>query len=201
VPLKVCLQIAWHLMPYQVEAPSWADTERYDIAATMPANTTDDQVLLMLQNLAIRRFQIQFHWDERSTPAYALTVGKAGPKLKHTEDESATPMFKPSRNGFEAKNHSVADLAGILMRWTDRPVVDLTGIAGSYDFHLEWTTGLGQAAGAVPEGAAIPAAKAVPDIGGDVLAALPSLGLKAVSRKLPVRYLVIDHAEKIPIEE
>ncbi len=201
VPLRVCLQIAYGLMPDRVEAPAWMDSERYDIAATMPADTPDDQVPVMLRNLPEEKFRLKFHWMEKEVPAYVLVVDIKGPAIPTTSDPDATPTFRPSPAGFVAKNHTVADLAGILMRWTDRPVVDETGIAGFYDFKLEWSPNGSSMSAPLPEGAALPAAMAAPaNAGSEVLASLGSLGLKAVPRKTSLRFLIVDSAVKEPIE-
>jgi uncharacterized protein (TIGR03435 family) len=172
------------------------DSERYDIAATMPPTTPDDQVLLMLQALLVERFQLKLHWEEKEMVVHALVAGKNGPKLKKTADETRIPDVRLGPFSIDARNKSMEDLAGILMRWTDRPVVDMTGLSGAYDFKLDWSADRSQPSGGIPEGMAMPVTE-------DPLAplrALASLGLKAEVRRVPLKFLVIDHAEKVPTE-
>ena len=74
---------------------------------------------------------------------------------------------------------------------TGRPVIDETGIAGKFDFRLEWT----------PDPSLDPAhaASQTPpsDAGISVFTALPpQLGLKLESTKGPVKVLVVDSAQK-----
>ena len=81
----------------------------------------------------------------------------------------------------------MAGLAYLLMRWTDRIVVDETGLTGLYDFKLNWTP-----AGREQDAAASSAA---------LFSALDEqLGLKLQAQKTLIEVLVIDHAEKMPVE-
>lgn len=201
LPLKVCLQIAYHLPPYRISAPAWTDTERYDIEATMPPTTTDDQVLLMFQHLLVERFRIKLHWQEKVTSAYVLVVDKKGPKFRRSEDQKRAQEIRMELNGFEARNTPMENLAGILTRFTDRPVVDSTGLTGVYDFTLRWAADREEMSAALASGKTVPAMQAMRgDDPGAPLRALLSLGLKAEPRKLPLKFLVIDEAQKIPIE-
>lgn len=94
------------------------------------------------------------------------------------------------RSGY-ARTHqisaSMSDLAGILSKQLEKPVIDATGLAGRYAFTLSWMT-------AVP---ATPAGEAGPDL----FAALrQQLGLQLEGSKAPVEILAIDHFEKEPSE-
>ena len=68
----------------------------------------------------------------------------------------------------------------------DRPVVDQTGLGGTFDFSLEWT----------PEPS--PGADVQADVSGPTLseALNEQLGLKLEPRTGPVDVLVIDHIEE-----
>jgi uncharacterized protein (TIGR03435 family) len=77
----------------------------------------------------------------------------------------------------------VEELSGQL----GRPVKDETGLKGQYDFALYWLSEYLLAA-------------AGPDSGPDLIAAVQELGLEMKEKKGPVELIVIDHAEKTPIE-
>ena len=69
----------------------------------------------------------------------------------------------------------------------DRPVLDRTGLTGTFDFSLEWSleSDLAESPGSRPE-----------DTGPTFLQALQEqLGLRLKSTKGPVDVLVIDHVE------
>src|SRR5580700_7392903 len=56
VTLKQLLTTAYDVKPYQVNAPGWLDTERYDIIAKVPEGATTAQVNVMWRNLLKERF-------------------------------------------------------------------------------------------------------------------------------------------------
>jgi uncharacterized protein (TIGR03435 family) len=88
--LKNILTVAYNVRPYQISGPSWLDSERFDIAATMPPDTTREQFQIMLQNLLIERFKVSLHREKKELPMYSLVVTKAG-KLKESTVSSPPP--------------------------------------------------------------------------------------------------------------
>ncbi len=100
----------------------------------------------------------------------------------------------------------MANVARGLELYTDRPIVDMTDLTGTYDFALEITAEDYQAMlirAAVTAGLTLPP-EAVRLLDG---ATLPSLfeavqkvGLKLDARKAPLDVLVIDEARKTPTE-
>jgi uncharacterized protein (TIGR03435 family) len=88
-------------------------------------------------------------------------------------------------------------LAGQLSGQLQGPVTDTTGLTGKYDISLYWTAGNGIRTS--PPGAE-PTALAS-DPGPTLTQALQDqLGLRVESRKGPVDFVVVDHAEKVPTE-
>src|SRR5262249_37900154 len=70
----------------------WLDSERFDVVAKIPENTPKDQIPLMMQALLAERFKLQVHHEKKDLPAYALLVGKNGPKMKESViEENAGP--------------------------------------------------------------------------------------------------------------
>jgi uncharacterized protein (TIGR03435 family) len=79
--------------------------------------------------------------------------------------------------------------------YTDRPVVDKTGLTGRWDIRLEFTREVGLAAPAYLNGEPAPSVAADPN-GPSLFTALrEQLGLKLVPAKAPIEVIVIDHAE------
>lgn len=76
---------------YELSGPSWLDTERFDIAATFPAETPRDRVQEMLRTLLNERFHLRTHVETRKLESYALVVAKGGPKLpvRNTSSDGA----------------------------------------------------------------------------------------------------------------
>jgi len=82
--LKSLIMLAYDVKNYQITGPQWLDTERFDVTATMPPDTTKEQYRIMLQNLLIERFKMTVHKESKELPMYSLSVNKGGPKLKET---------------------------------------------------------------------------------------------------------------------
>jgi bla regulator protein blaR1 len=189
------VQTAYNMASDRMTAADWMRSERYDVAAVMPPETTDDQVRVMLQSLLEERFRLKVHFENRPTEVYALRVGKNGVKLQASRDDTVPLVRHLTPNGFEAHNYDLEGLAGILSRWTDHPVLDMTGISGRFDFKLNWKD----------DSSVDPSPMLAHPLGQlamdttPALRSLASLGLRAERKKVPLKFLVVDHAEKIPI--
>src|ERR1700722_10609921 len=79
--LKNILMSAYDVKNFQIVGPAWLDTERFDITATMPPDTTKEQFRAMLQNLLADRFKMTVHRETKELPMYSLVVAKVGPKM------------------------------------------------------------------------------------------------------------------------
>lgn len=88
------IRTAYRVKPYQVTGPEWMTSERFDIMAKLPEGTAKDKFPEMLQTLLADRFKMAVHRETKDHQAYALVVGKNGPKLKEA-DPAVTPPPPP----------------------------------------------------------------------------------------------------------
>lgn len=101
--LKALLMRAWDVKNFQITGPAFLDTERFEIEATMPPDTTREQFRAMLQNLLAERFKMAIHRETKELPMYSLAVAKNGSKLKESAvsasggDAPPPPMPLPER--------------------------------------------------------------------------------------------------------
>jgi uncharacterized protein (TIGR03435 family) len=79
-------------------------------------------------------------------------------------------------------------LGGLIL---DSPVIDKTGVAGMFDFHLEFGYGIPNAKLRLP-----PAAPPDDPDGPTIFTAVEKLGLKLERTKGPGEFLIIDHVER-----
>jgi uncharacterized protein (TIGR03435 family) len=105
--LKALLMRAYDVKGYQITGPAWMESERYEIAAKIPAGAESRQVALMLQSLLTERFQLAAHRETKVFPIYEMVVGKDGPKFKQSlaADEATLlkqvlPKITQGRDGF-----------------------------------------------------------------------------------------------------
>lgn len=228
--LRDYIRWAYKVKDYQIIGPDWMGSARFDITAKLPAASTQDQIAQMMGALLTDRFAMKMHRESRELPVYALVVAKGGPKLKESEpgpepdpkaavnvvangnsggttvDMGHGASLGVGNNKIEGRKMNMAAFAEVLARFTDRPVIDATGLDKRYDLTLEFTPEDFRAMmirAAVAAGAALPpeALKALDSAPGDsTFSALESVGLKLEPRKAPIEVLVIDHMEKTPTD-
>lgn len=164
----------------------------YDIVAKAEGDgtPTGDEFRQMLQALLADRFKLKVHREMKEMPVYALVVGKNGPKLKPSDPDGET-MGRVSVNG---RNYVVTRpkatmedvVGGISNAFLDRPVLDKTGLTGTYDFKLTYT----------PDTRANRAGDPDPNDISIFTAVQEQLGLRLEPQKAEVEILVVDRVEK-----
>jgi uncharacterized protein (TIGR03435 family) len=206
---------------------------RFDILARMPEGATKDQVPEMLQALLTERFKLAIRREPREQQVYALVAGKDGPKLKETPAGFVvgggpfeggrgnrairtviqplppggwqTISFVDGRDLYESKKLSMSEFARFLGRYTDAPVVDLTGLSGFYELALEVPPTAANrprrpGALAAPDGSPRPLEEASDPSGVSIFTSIRKLGLRLEKRKMALDQLVVEHIEKTPVE-
>ena len=201
--------------------PSWADSARFDVIAKAPSDAAplpviDPEVLgPMMLALLKDRFKLSYHTEERELPAYTLVAAK--PKMKKADPAARTwcknsiqvpgaPPAPPGTQALICQNVTMIQFADVLRGRTpdlQSPILDSTGIEGSWDFTLTFNPVIGlQAAAARPleAGPGNPApAASVPTAGYSIFEALEKqLGLKLEKQKRAAQVIVIDHIEQTP---
>lgn len=190
---KVMLNAYW--IPddreYAVDGPDWLTAQHFDIDATFPAETREPQIREMMQALLADRFKLTLHKETRQLPMYALVVAKNGPKIHPVESGESRTSGRPGH--FEATKITMPKLADLIARQAGLPVTDATGLAGVFDFTLEWSPSADLRVTSA-DGAA-----AADTQGPSIFTALEEqLGLRLESRKGPVEILVVDRIVKTP---
>lgn len=201
--LKSLLFRAYAAKNYQISAPPWLWKDKYEIIAKLPEGAREDQVPAMLQRLLADRFGMVVHWETKPRGVYALAVGKSGVHLKESKETGSRMGVSFTTQGhMEFKRATLAGFAESLSNFLDRPVIDTTGLQGRFDIALnvsmEDLAGMKKllsAAGAPPDATAEAAENNAPL---SIFTAIQELGLKLESRTAPVRYVVVDHANKVP---
>jgi uncharacterized protein (TIGR03435 family) len=142
--------------------------------------------------------------EKPKAPATNVT-GSGGRGGVHLEYGHGS-FFTMADNKFIARKLAIANFVEVLARFEDKPVVDMTGLTGSYDFDLEFTQEDYMAMlirSAIAAGVTLPpeALRMLSGSSGDSLTnALERLGLKLENRKAPLEVLVVDRIEKAPTE-
>jgi uncharacterized protein (TIGR03435 family) len=219
-----------------VGAPKWLGTDRFDIVAKVSTDAMGNTVQgrprideedfrQMLRALLADRFKMQSHMEDRTITAYTLIA--ANPKLRKADPASRTRCIEgPGTDGKDPRianpvlnrlvscqNMTMAQIGEKLQNLASgyiyTPVLDATGMTGSFDFTLSFSSAdlaRGSGGGGGGGGSAAPAA------GGAASASDPNgavsffdavnrqLGLKLEKQRRPAPVLVIDHIEEKPTE-
>jgi len=206
----------WNTPSLLQGGPGWIDSDRYDIDAKAGANTiatgTSNRVLwektrLMLQTLLADRFKLSIRRETREMPTYQLMVSRNGAKLQKSGvdcDASYTACHGFSGGPWHLSGSGVDmyDLALVLSSFSDRPVIDRTGIEGLFDLKLQWNPHwpqlpAGDDAPHRPSAEARDFPKSDPASIPPLFDALEQqLGLRLESHKGPVEVYVIDSVSK-----
>jgi uncharacterized protein (TIGR03435 family) len=181
--LKLLIGFAYHMPAFLISGPAWTESSRYDIQAKGPRGSSDSQVQLMLQKLLQDRFELRVHRETKETAVYFLEL--AGTGLKAPAADAAPPEqdsgFPPGQWSALSMTNTLGEFAGSLSRFAGRPVIDHTGIPGSYRLRLWFNN---QSA----EGPSLPTALS------------EQLGLRLKAGRAPVESLVVDSARQTPTE-
>lgn len=166
-------------------APGWVDSASFDIEAKTAGGIeiTRENIQALIQSLLESRFRFQFHWEQRETSIFTLETAKGGAKMKPSSADEPSSMTINSNGllvSFTASRLSMVDFAGGLARQVGRPVVDRTGLAGSFDFDLKWSTEQAGADASAPS----------------IFTALQEAGLRLVAGNEPADVLVLDRIER-----
>jgi len=230
VPLYFLISHAYGFQPPQFYPRDPCCQARFEIAAKVPEGTTKEQFRGMLRNLLAERFQLKFHHEQKEMAIFELTAGKKGLKMKHSAPDAlpaqedppwvipefrlgpdGCPVFPAGRGGLMGGGHgcyrwtgfnlSMQEIVKTLAFHLGRPVVDATGLKGTYDIDMTWSIDVAwlmERAGLrdqIEEGA--DDGPRGPSL---IHAVRDQLGLELISKKGPGDMVVVDHVEKVPIE-
>jgi len=164
LPIKALLQIAYGFDAPVVGAPDWVANTFYTIQARSDeaadarlAKLTNNEVRLEKRNairvLLAERFGLKTHLETRNTSIYNLVVDKGGVKMQLVPplpppDNGETPPPPPpsdvkahgTQHGleFDGSNSSMRAISGALSSMVEAPVVDKTGLTGTYNYTLQF---------------------------------------------------------------
>ncbi|HTZ75918.1 MAG TPA: M56 family metallopeptidase [Candidatus Aquilonibacter sp.] len=185
----------------------------------LPRQQQRAQTALMLRSLLVDRFKLQITRSTKEGAVLALVVAKGGSKLKEVPppDPSASivppapppangplPMPAPgmsmgeSINGVQigiANAVPIADLVNRLSVLLGQPVIDRTGLKGTYQYTLRFSESSLPAVNQ-PGGSGAESAESNPDAPSIFAAVQDQLGLKLELTKAPVETITIDHIEE-----
>lgn len=195
-PLKMLIEYAFNLRAYQIiGGPDWTQKQRFEINAVPPDTSPSRKITgqnaeptaeqrLMLQSLLRDRFGLKFHLESKEGEIYILERGRKPLQLKPPKDPASDPRAAVvvRSDGIDGEafgnNATMEFMAQMLSRDLQLPVLDQTGINGSYDFNLPATDPGNH------------------DMVSAVIGVVDRLGLTIKRGRGPIQTLIIDHVEQ-----
>lgn len=196
LPVKLMIAFMYRIPARQIiGGPRWLEDDRYDVEAKTDKKYTVDDLNTMYQNMLADRFHLKFHIETKEANAYVLTIDKKGSKMK-VNDQLPSYSFPITFSSIGVMHGTHVPIPffcwmlGQILQRDERPVVDMTGLTGFYDFNLSYLPqGLPQ-----QERSNLP--QEVLDRPSIFDALKEQMGLKLTAQKGPVQYFVIDHVER-----
>jgi len=166
--------------------PKWMESQAYTVEAVTEDNklATWKQHQVMLRNLLKDRFHLVAHVETRYVSGYALvTIPGKKPNLPKVEKADGLMQLIPG--DLLLSNTDMSTLANMMESIIGKPCIDKTQIAGNYKIRVKYA----------------PMDDPNSDQPSIFVALQEQLVLKLVpEKKVPVQYLVIDSADRIPTE-
>ncbi len=187
ISLNLLVGLAYGIDDNTIENVDRLGSKLYDVSVK-PENggsVSYQRAQPMLQALLKERFGLQTHHDTKQESGFALVVAKGGPKLEESDTNAkAHGVIMKGRLIHPAANLDL--IADLLSRPLGKPVLNQTGISGTYKLDLRFA----------PEGSeATQTANTRPSI---FTAIQEQLGLKLEPHKVTTDILVIDQCNPIP---
>jgi uncharacterized protein (TIGR03435 family) len=195
IPVKIMISLMYKIPERQITgAPAWLSDERFDIDARADRPYSLDDLHTMFQNLFADRLGLKFHTEQREGNIYALTLDSSGLKMTpNTNPENFQIPFQGNIDGFTGTRVPMNYLCwqlGQFLQNDERPVINMTGLTGNFDFKLVFLPDLppGLDKDSLPPGFL--------DRPNLFTALREQLGLKLTPQKGPVTYMLIDRIDK-----
>jgi uncharacterized protein (TIGR03435 family) len=217
--LEGLIAMAYNVEPSQVTGAALGG-QRFDVLAKLPQGAARNQIPAMLQALLAGRFKLAVHREQKERAVLALTVARDGSRLVEAAPPAApapprpgdkvisylgadvtigsvgspkSPVMTVSGESVgamtmrrepggimhvEASSITMPMFAKLLTSSLGRQVADMTNLKGHYRISID-----------VPApGSQSPAVS------------LQKLGLELESRRTPVEFIVVDHAQQTPTD-
>jgi uncharacterized protein (TIGR03435 family) len=195
VTLRSCIRWAYEVRDFQVMAPGWFASDRYDITAKTSEFVSIERLRLMLRSLLAERFGLSLHREVKTVSVYALRMTNRRPELQVSHSD-APGSVRPNGGSLEFHNMSMTELAERLSGrpfGIDRPVIDRTEEAGVFDFTMKVAGNDAELKSSLEQRELDRDASVFTN-------PLRDLGLRLQPEKGPIEMLVVDNAQEKPIE-
>jgi uncharacterized protein (TIGR03435 family) len=220
-PVRFLIRQAYRMPESRIiGGPAWLDADRFDILANAPEGVTADRdrIRQMLQLLLRDRFGLVLHQESREMPIYVLRLarpeGSLGPGLRRSTAEcTGRPSSivagrvqcgilvsqNAASGSLRGGGATIENFARLLADFLDRPLIDQTGLTGTFDLELQFAAERSASPGAAVPGG-LPAIANIDDAPLVFTALEEQLGLTLEAQRGRADVLVIDQVSPPTVE-
>jgi bla regulator protein blaR1 len=194
-PLTSLISFAYGLQNAEVTGPANTLSVLYSMDAHTVTRPSQDHLeedfRVLVQGILADRFKLSFHWETRRTSTYALLGGDKS-KIKQAGLGDPGPFLQRGPNSVTGHAVPLVLFAKFVSTQLDRPILDQTGLTGTYNFKLKW--------GSEPGDAGVPTTQTSqpPEPSKTLLIGTMQnqLGIQLTSQDADVKYLVVDNVSQ-----
>jgi uncharacterized protein (TIGR03435 family) len=134
VTLEAALAAAYDVPTVRVIGPEWLGRTRYSINAVVGVDETESFQRLLQEELK-NRLRLQAHLEVRPFDVFVLTAD-GPPRLEPAR--GANPRIWVHERDAQFQEATMERVAAVLQGILGRPVIDETGMTGSYNLDVAW---------------------------------------------------------------
>ncbi len=134
VSVEAMIQAAWRVDHFHLDLRTALPEGQYRFAAMVPPGR-EKELLPALRDSIERTFALRAAEQTQERDVLVLT---RNPTVPLNPSTAPAPVFQFMRGKITLKKQPVSKLAEALPNWMGKPVIDETGLAGVYDFDLEY---------------------------------------------------------------
>jgi len=194
------IQYAFDVQAFQVSGgPEWTSDDMFEISAIPPDSSElrhahprfineppSEEERRMLQSLLFERFGLKIHHGTKQGQVYLLSRGNKTLQLQPAKHADFLPILAIGGYGYggmSGQTVSMSYMAMRLSRYLESPVLDRTGLVGTFDFKLEPHSGDSsqESKSSFLDG---------------IFESVARLGLKLNRTKAPIDTIIIDEVSK-----
>jgi len=141
LPLGTFIADAYGVTEQQIIGTEWVKDPSYDITADVPKSAvgglSNERRRAMMRDLLTKHFGLMVRPARKQMEGYTLLIAAAGSKLQ-PHGAGSDVFFNLGPSAAEARGLPLESLVKHLSNRLRAPIVDQTGLAGSFDYKLIW---------------------------------------------------------------
>lgn len=143
--LEEHLAVAWGADPRDLEFRFARPAGRYDVSARSTDGTLETAEAVLRGGL-VEQFGLRVRRDVRDTDLIALQLVRRGLRPQPVEPDAEYAAGVAGRGFYRLRGGRVSEFMSWLRSYSQRPIIDQTGLDGRYDITLEWDSTAGSRA-------------------------------------------------------